>query len=161
MRNNHGGWEKYFWRKFVPEGNLNGALTNRAHTPINLPIIRLADVYLMLAECYNETGKQEKVINYINKVRARVGMALINYSSEHMNTSSKEEVFQRIFHERAVELAGEGLRDSDLRRWNISHKILNHDEFGITGKLLTTRLFDKQRDYLWPILQKKLKRIVL
>ena len=28
MRNNKGGWETYFWRKFVPEGDWNGAITN-------------------------------------------------------------------------------------------------------------------------------------
>lgn len=33
---------------------MDGAINNRADTPINFPIIRLADVYLMLAECYNQ-----------------------------------------------------------------------------------------------------------
>ena len=76
MRNNKGGWETYFWRKFVPEGDWNGQITDRAHTPVNFPILRLADVYLMLAECYNETGNQSKAVEYINKVRARAGIAL-------------------------------------------------------------------------------------
>ena len=44
--------------KFVAEGNMDGAINNRADTPINFPIIRLADVYLMLAECYNQNGKR-------------------------------------------------------------------------------------------------------
>lgn len=84
MRNNKGGWETYFWRKFVPEGDWNGAITNREHTPVNFPIIRLADVYLMLAECYNEIGNQPKAVEYINKVRARAGIALLNSGPSYL-----------------------------------------------------------------------------
>ena len=60
-------------------------------------------------------------------------------------------LFQRIFRERAYELAGEGIRDSDLRRWKLSHTLLNREEYGITGKRLLTRVFRENRDYLWPI----------
>jgi len=151
MRNNKGGWETYFWRKFVPEGDWNGQITDRAHTPVNFPILRLADVYLMLAECYNETGNQSKAVEYINKVRARAGIALLNSGPSYLATNTKDEVFQRIFRERAFELAGEGIRDSDLRRWKLSHTLLNRDEFGITGKRMLTRVFRENRDYLWPI----------
>lgn len=151
MRNNRGGWETYFWRKFVPEGNWNGAITDRSHTPVNFPVIRLADVYLMLAEAYNEDGQQAKAIEFINKVRARVNMALLNSGPSYLTANTKEEIFNRIFHERAVEFANEGVRDSDLRRWRISHKILNKVDYGITGKPLLTRKFNENRDYLWPI----------
>lgn len=151
MRNNRGGWETYFWRKYVPEGDWDGTATNREHTPVNYSVIRLADVYLMLAECYNEVDKQDKAVDYINKVRARVDMALLNSGPAHLEARTKEEVFNRIFKEKAYELANEGFRDSDLRRWRLSHTMLNKDEFGITGKRLLTRKFNKDRDYLWPI----------
>lgn len=151
MRNNRGGWETYFWRKFVPEANWDGAITDRAHIPVNFPVIRLADVYLMLAEAYNEEGQQTKAVEYINKVRARVDMALINSGPAYLAANTKEEVFERIFRERAFELANEGVRDSDLRRWKISHKILNKVDYGITGKPLLTRKFNENRDYLWPV----------
>ena len=151
MRNNRGGWETYFWKKFVPDNDWSGAITDRAHTPVNYPVIRLADVYLMLAECYNETGNQTKAVEYINKVRDRAGVALINSGPAHLAANSKEEVFQRIFRERAFELANEGHRDSDLRRWRLSHQLLNKDDYGITGKRLFTRKFNENRDYLWPI----------
>ena len=151
MRNNKGGWETYFWRKYVPEGDWDGQATNREHTPVNYSVIRLADIYLMLAECYNENEQQGKAVEYINKVRERAGIALLNSGSPHLEANTKEEVFQRIFNERAYEFANEGFRDSDLRRWGISHTILNKDEYGITGKRLLTRKFNKDRDYLWPI----------
>lgn len=151
LRNNSGGWETYFWRKFVPEGDWNGQITNRAHTPVNFSIIRLADVYLMLAECYNETGNQAKAVEYINLVRQRAGIALLNSGPAHLAANTKDEVFQRIFKERAYELANEGIRDSDLRRWRLSHQLLNRDVKGVTGKRLYTQKFNENRDYLWPI----------
>lgn len=151
MRNNKGGWETYFWRKFVPEGDWDGQATNREHTPVNYSVIRLADVYLMLAEAYNEDEQQGKAVEYINKVRQRAGIALINSGPSYLQANTKEEVFTRIFNERAYELANEGLRDSDLRRWGLSHTMLNKEEYGITGKRLLTRKFNKDRDYLWPI----------
>ena len=83
----------------------------------------MADVYLMLAECYNETGNQSKAVEYINKVRARAGIALLNSGPSYLAANTKDEVFQRIFRERAFELAGEGIRDSDLRRWKLSHTL--------------------------------------
>lgn len=151
MRNNRGGWETYFWRKFVPEGNWNGAITDRSHTPVDFPVIRLADVYLMLAEAYNEEGDQTTAVAYINKVRERVHMAYINSGPAYLEARTKEEVFERIFRERAFELANEGVRDSDLRRWRISHTLLNKVDYGITGKPLLTRKFNEKRDYLWPV----------
>ena len=151
IRNNKGGWETYFWRKFVPEGNMNGLITDRQHTPINWPVIRLADVYLMLAEAYNEDGDQAKAVEYINKVRARVKMPAINSGPAWLEATTKEQVFQRIFRERAFELANEGHRDMDLRRWKLSEQMLNNKvELGVTGKAMLTRKFT-QRDYLWPI----------
>lgn len=151
MRNNKGGWETYFWRKFVPEGDWDGAITNREHTPVNFPVIRLADVFLMLAESYNEDGNQAKAVEYINRVRARVNMPAINSGPAYLEARTKEAVFERIFRERAFELAGEGIRDSDLRRWGLSEKLLNRVEYGITGKTMFTRKFNKDRDYLWPV----------
>ncbi len=151
IRNNKGGWETYFWRKFVPEGNINGLITDRQYTPINWPVIRLADVYLMLAEAYNEDGNLAKAVENINKVRTRVKMPGINSGPAWLAATTKDQVFQRIFRERAFELANEGHREIDLRRWKLSEQMLNNKvEVGITGKALLTRLFTS-RDYLWPI----------
>src|SRR5690606_17074158 len=77
IRNNR-GWMTYVWRKFVPEADLGGLLSDRAHTPINFPVIRLADVLLMLAEAYNESGQLDKAVLELNKVRERVGMPGLN-----------------------------------------------------------------------------------
>lgn len=143
--------KNYFWRKFVPEGNLNGELNNRADTPINFPIIRYADVLLMLAECYNETGNGDPIA-LINQVRARqsVNMPAINSGSSYLAATSKAEIFERIKHERAVEFAGEGLRFSDLKRWGLLETMNGVAKKSMLGGQFYKHVASK-RDYLWPI----------
>lgn len=151
IRNNR-GWLTYVWRKFVPEGNLDGELTNREHTPFNFPLIRLGDVLLMLAEAYNETGQLDKAIVELNKVRARSNMPGLNSGPAWLAVNNGEEVFDRIFHERAVELAGEGLRYFDLKRWNMLEEVTGGGviEKSVVGDNLLTRGF-QSRHVLWPV----------
>lgn len=148
----NGNYEIYLWRKFVPEGNMGGALNNRAHTPINFPLIRYADVLLMLAECQNELGDQEGAVKLINQVRARksVEMPGINSGPDYLKATTKAEVFERIRHERAVELAGEGHSFSDMKRWKLLETLNGRTEKDITGRFRYTRVVTA-RDYLWPI----------
>lgn len=125
---NNAGWVSYLYRKFVTEGDQGGAISNRLHTPFAFPLIRFADVLLMLSEAYNEAGQLDKAVTEFNKVRARVGMPGLNSGPAWMVVSNKEQMAERIRKERAVEFAGEGLRFSDLRRWGyeIAHKTLNN-----------------------------------
>ena len=150
---NNAGWVSYLYRKFVTEGDQGGAISNRLHSPFAFPLIRFADVLLMLSEAYNEAGQLDKAVTEFNKVRARVGMPGLNSGPEWMAVSSKEQMAERIRKERAVEFAGEGLRFSDLRRWGyeIARKTLdNVDAVSIYGEPIYTHLFT-ERDMLWPI----------
>lgn len=150
---NNAGWVSYLYRKFVTEGDQGGAISNRLHTPFAFPLIRFADVLLMLSEAYNEAGQLDKAVTEFNKVRARVGMPGLNSGPAWMVVSNKEQMAERIRKERAVEFAGEGLRFSDLRRWGyeIAHKTLNNvDAVNIYGEPIYTHLFT-ERDMLWPI----------
>lgn len=150
---NNAGWVSYLYRKFVTEGDQGGAISNRLHTPFAFPLIRFADVLLMLSEAYNEAGQLDKAVTEFNKVRYRVGMPGLNSGPEWMVVSNKEQMAERIRKERAVEFAGEGLRFSDLRRWGyeIAHKTLNNvDAVNIYGEPIYTHLFT-ERDMLWPI----------
>ena len=134
---NNAGWVSYLYRKFVTEGDQGGAISNRLHTPFAFPLIRFADVLLMLSEAYNEAGQLDKAVTEFNKVRARVGMPGLNSGPAWMVVSNKEQMAERIRKERAVEFAGEGLRFSDLRRWGyeIAHKTLNNvDAVNIYGE---------------------------
>ena len=150
---NNAGWVSYLYRKFVTEGDQGGAISNRLHTPFAFPLIRFADVLLMLSEAYNEVGQLDKAVTEFNKVRARVGMPGLNSGPAWMVVSNKEQMAERIRKERAVEFAGEGLRFSDLRRWGyeIAHKTLkNVEAVNIYGEPIYTHLFT-ERDMLWPI----------
>lgn len=145
-------WYPYNFRKFVPVGNMGGAITSRDHTPINYPIIRLADVLLMLAEAYNEDGQLSKAVAELNKVRSRLStnMPGLNSGPAWLSVTNKEQMFQRIVRERAVELLGEGHRFSDLRRWKLATALLNKTETDLIGNTVFVRQFS-ERDYLWPI----------
>lgn len=144
----------YLFRKFVPEGNMGGLITGtqRDHIPINFPVIRYADVLLMLAECYNELSRIDDAVMYVNMIRQRpsTNMPGINSGPVWLEARSKEEVFKRIMHERAVEFPAEGLRYYDIRRWGLAKSLMNRDiADALDNKIYTVQFEDK--DYLWPI----------
>lgn len=148
----NGNHECYLWRKFVAEYDMNGTINNRADTPINFPLIRYADVLLMLAECYNEMDRQIDAVALVNEVRARpsVEMPALNSGPDYLKATTKTEIFERIKHERAVELAAEGHSFSDMRRWRLLETLNGRAEKYFTGRTFYTRSVIS-RDYLWPI----------
>lgn len=104
---------------------------------INFRVIRLADVYLMLAEAYIKGGSDEtgvdKALMYINRVRFRSALQLLGKSGVSENPGAThdesdytaQEVMDHLMYvERPLELAGEGIgiRQYDLRRWGITRE---------------------------------------
>lgn len=146
---NSEGWNSYFWRKWIPTGNLDGYWGEYNRTPYEFPLIRLGDVILMLAEAYNEKGETDKAVTEVNKIRERVGMPGLNSGATWLAVGSKEEMAERIMRERAFELAGEGQRYWDLRRWGkLKESVKNATD--IYGNLMYTRSY-QERHELWPI----------
>lgn len=146
---NSEGWNSYFWRKWIPTGNLDGYWGEYNRTPYEFPLIRLGDVILMLAEAYNENGELDKAVTEVNKIRTRVGMPGLNSGATWLAVGSKEEMAGRIMRERAFELAGEGQRYWDLRRWGkLEESVKNATD--IYGNLMYTRRY-QERHELWPI----------
>ena len=148
MRNSE-GWNSYFWRKWIPTGNLDGYWGEYNRTPYEFPLIRLGDVILMLAEVYNELGMIDKAVVELNKIRSRVGMPLLNNGNSWLVVNGKEEMSERIRRERAFELAGEGQRYWDLRRWGLLEQSVC-DARDIFGDLMYTRSYQPRHE-LWPI----------
>ncbi len=146
---NSEGWNSYFWRKWIPTGNLDGYWGEYNRTPYEFPLIRLGDVILMLAEAYNESGATAKAIDEVNKIRARAGMPGLNSGPAWLSVSDKEEMAERIRRERAFELAGEGQRYWDLRRWGLLRQSIT-DATDIFGDLMYTRSYQPRHE-LWPI----------
>ena len=115
---------------------------------IRFPLIRLADVLLMLAEAYNETGDLAKAEAEINKVRERVDMPGLNSGPAWLAVGSKDEMTQRIRDERAYELAGEGQRYWDIRRWGILQSTVKNAT-DIFGDLMYVREYQPRHE-IWP-----------
>jgi len=89
---------------------------------IMLTWLRLADIYIMYAEAAAQgyatpTGKDSRIaltaVDAINRIRARAGVAPVH--SKYLG--SLDAFMGEVRRERAVELAYEGHRFTDLRRW--------------------------------------------
>ena len=146
---NSEGWNSYFWRKWIPTGNLDGYWGEYNRTPYEFPLIRLGDVILMLAEAYNESGATDKAVAEVNKIRSRAGMPGLNSGASWLSVGGKEEMAVRIQRERAFELAGEGQRYWDLRRWGLLEESVKNAT-DIFGDLMYTRSYQSRHE-LWPI----------
>jgi hypothetical protein len=79
-------------------------------------VIRYADVLLMRAEALVELNQLGDVYNLVNQVRARVNMPTVQSVEGTGLTQAALRTIVR--NERRVELAFEGLRYFDLKRWN-------------------------------------------
>ncbi|GHT12314.1 hypothetical protein FACS189426_15500 [Bacteroidia bacterium] len=114
---NRGDMVKYEWQ-WSPTGmnvkklteNLEG-LTNIRYAGLDAPVMRMADLYLFLAEALAEQGKPEALV-WVNKVRAR---ASVNMPPKTTADGTLRDIVRR---ERRVELAMEGHRIFDLFRWD-------------------------------------------
>lgn len=146
---NSEGWNSYFWRKWIPTGNLDGYWGEYTRTPYEFPLIRLGDVLLMLAEAYNESGATDKAVIELNKVRERVGMPGLDSGPAWLTVNGKVDMASRIRRERAFELAGEGQRYWDLKRWGLLESSVKNAT-DIFGDLMYTRTY-QERHKLWPI----------
>ncbi|MBD2755036.1 RagB/SusD family nutrient uptake outer membrane protein [Spirosoma validum] len=79
------------------------------NTGQNWPVYRFAEVLLFMAEAINEQGRTGEAATYLNRVRARAGLAATT-------ASSQATMREAIFKERRVELAFENKRWFDLTR---------------------------------------------
>lgn len=129
MDQHNGSPTGYGWKKYVDPG-----LIGVWDTGHDFPLIRLAEVYLDAAEARNELAnspsEDAKIRNYSGMTRWRVGMP------DFSNNLTKDEMRERIRNERRVELAFEGARFFDIRRWGIAENVLNAEDGWIIGMKL-------------------------
>lgn len=110
--------KKCYWKKYTSVENNPKATGEGYVTGVNIRILRLADVYLMYAECINElNGDRATAVEYINKVRRRVNMSDLDPAK----FNSYDALMEQIKHERILELCGECERWFDLDRWGDLH----------------------------------------
>ena len=105
----HGGTTTgYYSKKFVH----NMSFKNPTTFVTACPIFRYAEILLNAAEALNEAKGPEAAYDYVNQVRARVGMPAYK-------GMTKEQLRERIRNERRIELAFEDHRFFDERRWKL------------------------------------------
>lgn len=75
----------------------------------NIVVLRLADVYLLMAECYAKANDITNSNLYVNKIKNRAGLASVNINDQ-------AQLLDEIALERRKELVGEGHRWFDLVR---------------------------------------------
>jgi hypothetical protein len=85
--------------------------------------IRYAEVLLNYAEAACGAGEMGVAVEQLKKIRARVGYTSTNNFGLQTNLSSDQSAcFAAILYERQIELAYEGKRFDDLRRWMLLRK---------------------------------------
>jgi hypothetical protein len=169
-----GSMTGYYLRKYTPLGT-NSWDGKLGAIRCYQPRMRLGDVYLMYAEAalwgYGSASgaapgsglTAEQAFNVIRN-RAQLPDITAKY------TATKEIFMEEIIRERAVELAFEGQRWYDLRRWNLATDLkyrektsINFDR-GTGGKpvniyetVLVTKVFEKKQNWVpFPVSETKI-----
>jgi hypothetical protein len=142
-------------KKYINPEDLNF----RSNCAINLIIIRYAEILLTAAEARIELNQELSTAQgYINQIRGRSDVSM-----PAITASSQSDLRDAVRHERMVELALEGNRFFDIRRWKIAETVCNvyapmkgmrYVANGASEPSLYTfnrnKIF-KDRDYLWPV----------
>lgn len=161
----------YIPKKYVHFQNIfNPGNDNYSMHPYTWPLIRLADIYLLYAEALNEAADIEanrtEAIKYVDKIRKRAGLKGVTESWTKYSTNvgkfrSQVGLRDIIHRERLIELAFEGHRFWDLRRWkevidayrtpvekwNLEQK---EPQSYYQKKVIMNQTFGL-KDYFWPI----------
>jgi len=155
-----------FLRKLMhPDTKGNGTITRYAW-----PIIRYNEMLLSYAECLNEANgeaSQEEILTILNTIRERSGVPAVETAwaaAKHADKyKTKEGMREIIKQERTIELAFEGYRNDDVRRWLEGSKYFNAHIWQWNADASTAaeyyqRVEDPKllhvftpRNYLWPI----------
>lgn len=159
----------YLWRKWADIKDMGYTQDNEG----DIILMRYADLLLIYAEAKIEANDiDNSVYTALNAVRNRAGMPSVPTGSTQAYLRS---VVRR---ERKVELAMEGRRLFDIRRWKIAEKVMNGPRYGNSKtaflatapvldenstpdysaisnrsilRVIETMVFDAQKHYLWPI----------
>jgi len=151
------------YKNLSPETNrLTGKNNSRP-----LVLFRLGEIYLNYAEAMAEYGganSVEESLKYLNLIRERAGIP--KYGSDELPAVSGQELINKIRAERRVELAFEGHRWFDVRRWKIVEDMMgdmhgmdiNSDGNQFYRRVVVSTHQWKKAYYWWPITQYEMDR---
>jgi len=106
---------------------------------------RYAEVLLNAGEAAFELGQPEVAAGYLNQVRERAGITV--------PLTAADVTFDKIVHERYIELAFEGLHFFDLKRWRLAHIVLDGNaisETEVTQNIGVATKRETQPYSIWP-----------
>jgi starch-binding outer membrane protein, SusD/RagB family len=133
----------FYLRKYVDP--TAGAGSRGTNSEIPFIRYRYAEVLLNAAEAAFELGQSDVAAGYMNQVRARAGLT-IQLTATDIN-------FDRIVHERRVELAFEGHILFDMKRWRLAHIVWDGNkmtEADLIGNIGFATKRNTQPYGLWP-----------
>ncbi|UAY55348.1 RagB/SusD family nutrient uptake outer membrane protein [Arachidicoccus terrestris] len=117
----------------------------------NVILMRYAEILLSYAEAENEyAGPNISVYDALDQIRERAGMPGVDRSKY----SSKESLRTFIRHERRIELALEGQRYLDIRRWKIAPQVMK-TIYDLRKSPAQNRVWN-DRLYYFPVPQKQI-----
>ena len=145
-----------------------------------LPLMRMADLYLLRAECELEANgmtNASKIYADLNRVRSRAGLpnietvwadaSIVNTVNKHKDEAGLRDIIQT---ERMIELMFEGHQYFDVRRWKRGVELFNDAIEGFNApdgaaaetfnQIITwqPRVFQSPKHYLQPIPQGEIDR---
>lgn len=170
----YGSVTGYYIKKLVHFQNIVQNSGTYSATNYPFPIIRLSDLFLLYAEALNEAeGPNAEVYKYIDSVRSRAGLPSVEsawnaYSTNPSKYTTQSGMRDIIHRERLIELAFEGQRFWDLRRWKEAYTELNKtilswdiQQTNAAAYYRTMTFYNQKfrtRDYFWPIAEATIER---
>jgi hypothetical protein len=161
----------YCWKKYVDMKDKDFTMESE----LNIIQSRYAEILLIYAEAMIESNTiDQSVYDAINTIRQRPTVDMPAVGAGKSQTQLREIVRK----ERLYELANEGFRMVDLRRWKLANKAMNSTLYGRIPKgllanapaidqdglvnyqqvanqkdmrVIEIRKFDGNKNYLWPI----------
>lgn len=140
-------WMACTWSNYYPASNY--AFMNKLRAKVcNEYVARLADIILLEAEAYANTGNLQKATELVNMIRQRAKLSNLTAAQ----TSSQQAMLDAVLNERRLELALEGERWFDLRRYGKVEEVMNGLDNRDSGRHKQVRTFTKN-SYNLPIPQ--------
>jgi hypothetical protein len=149
----------YYIRKYIDESKCGCTSGSDGSSSPTWIWFRYGEILLNYAEAMYKLGDEETSREYINKVRSRPGVNMPPVTESGVN------LWNRLMHERRIELVFEEHRFFDVRRWKIATEVFSKDRNRMnvhkdpaTGKkTYTVQFFQKAKfnewNYLAPIPQ--------
>lgn len=139
-------------KKFVTRDKTQYPIGYNSRSDQDWVHLRYGEILLTIAEAENEVnGPTQKAYDAINSIRARKGVEMPPLPAG----LNKEQMRESIRHERRIELAFEGHRYFDLKRWRIIGNVMNNL---VEPKLALYKSVFEERFYHWPIPQSEIDK---